>query len=449
MYTELAHQLQIDSRLEILPVHLDRFSNATTYSELVDFLRSHPEKPGVLIFDRVGLGLEAILSHQLYTDPACKMPGTEPAHQWLQAWNTARPMLLLALDTSILTAYTQMQRRPAQALYEPIAIETGRGIGLIEARHLLLAHAQIVDLKSSLPGERSRMSTSPQTFRWADRYQMKPLPRVKIDDNPLITEIPADQTPETVAIPPGGVFNQVRKLEQRLAELQERYHFKDAFFSTVSHELRAPVANMRLAIQLLRLSSQQQKRDHYLNILESECGRARTLIDDLLDLQQLEQSKPVVTRETIVLDEWLPPLVSPFQLRAESRRQSLSLEIAPGLPALVTDRRSLERILVELLNNACKYTPPAGNIAVHWRAVASDNQWPVVELSVRNSGSEIPLQELPHIFDRFYRIPGQDIWQQGGSGLGLALVKKLVEQIGGSIRVESHSGETAFLVSLP
>lgn len=113
------------------------------------------------------------------------------------------------------------------------------------------------------------------------------------------------------------------------------------------------------------------------------------------------------------------------------------------------DRAKLERIVAELLTNACKYTPPEGKIAVAVCATTAAGLVDKVVLTVRNTGIEIPEAQLTRIFEKFYRIPSSDYWMQGGTGLGLALVQKLVEQLGTEIRVESRSMETAFTVELP
>jgi PAS domain S-box-containing protein len=240
------------------------------------------------------------------------------------------------------------------------------------------------------------------------------------------------------------------ELEAQMAELQKLNRMKDDFLSTVSHELRTPMANMKLAIWMLRNSQSYEKRENYLRILEAECARETDLITDLLDMQRLEAGMGTMLSESIALSEWLPCIMESFSVRAQERQQSLTLEVFPDLPPLIADSRSLERILVELLNNACKYTPPGQGIVVRaGRGPRSSAVWPTIELSVCNGGVEIPMKELPRIFEKFYRIPNHDPWQQGGTGLGLALVKKMVEQLGGTISVLSHSGTTTFAVELP
>jgi PAS domain S-box-containing protein len=240
------------------------------------------------------------------------------------------------------------------------------------------------------------------------------------------------------------------ELEAQMAELQKLNRMKDDFLSTVSHELRTPMANMKLAIWMLRNSQSYEKRENYLRILEAECARETDLITDLLDMQRLEAGMGTMLSESIVLSDWLPCVIESFTVRAQERQQSLVLEVLPDLPSLISDSRSLERILMELLNNACKYTPPGQAIMVRaGRGPRSSAVWPTIELSVCNGGVEIPMKELPRIFEKFYRIPNHDPWKQGGTGLGLALVKKMVEQLGGTISVLSHSGTTTFAVELP
>lgn len=110
----------------------------------------------------------------------------------------------------------------------------------------------------------------------------------------------------------------------------------------------------------------------------------------------------------------------------------------------MVDLPSLSRILTELIHNACKYTPPNETITVTACAEAG-----LLYLSVSNSGVEIPDEERPRIFDKFYRIPNSDRWKYGGTGLGLALVKGLTEHLGGSIEVTSTNNLTCFTVRLP
>ncbi len=247
--------------------------------------------------------------------------------------------------------------------------------------------------------------------------------------------------------------------QAQVTELEKLNQLKDDFLSTVSHELRTPVTNMKMAIHMLskalsqdqslfaeltKPEAQRNKIARYFHILLNECERETNLINDLLDLQRLETGVHAIVPTTINLLDWLPQLLGAFEQRTQNRQQYLETDISPSLPLLSCDVPSLGRIMTELLNNACKYTPPQETIKVTAQAHAG-----TIQLSVSNTGIEISPNELSRIFDKFYRIPKADRWQQGGTGLGLALVQKLVTRLGGTIQVESHSGQTCFTVVLP
>lgn len=233
--------------------------------------------------------------------------------------------------------------------------------------------------------------------------------------------------------------------QAQVKELEKLNHLKDDFLSTVSHELRTPMANMKMAIQMLKIAPTLERGQRYLDILQTECNREIELINDLLDLQRLEaDSYPIFLADAIQLQEWLPKILESFHTRTQERQQILQVEIPAELPPLVSNLASLERILAELLNNACKYTPAGERITVTAEAKSGR-----MRLRIRNSGVEIPSPELARIFDKFYRIPSADRWKQGGTGLGLALVQKLTKHLGGVLQVESTAQETTFTVDLP
>lgn len=250
-----------------------------------------------------------------------------------------------------------------------------------------------------------------------------------------------------------------QKQKARIEELEKLNRDKDDFLSLVVHELRSPMAGIRLAIQTLQhflyeerthcgetadFNTHSSKSGVHFQILHDECERAINLINDLLDLQRIEDGSEFLELTTIQLQNFLEEVTEPFQWLAQSRQQSLNIELEPNLPPFVTDSTCLRRILSELLNNACKYTPSAGTITLTALTESS-----ALRLQVSNSGVEIPPHELPRIFDKFYRIPKSDIWKQGGTGLGLAIVRRLVAHLGGEIQVKSATKQTCFTVELP
>lgn len=244
----------------------------------------------------------------------------------------------------------------------------------------------------------------------------------------------------------------------QLQEMKKLDQLKDSFLSTTSHELRSPVANMRMAIRMLNIALAQERSavteviraekmnatDRYLQILSAECEREINLINNLLDLQRLESGEQPLNPEFIQLQEWLPQVVAPFQERARDRQQTLQIKLCSPLPVLRSDMTALERILSELINNACKYTPQNGQIIV---TVQSQGNW--IQIRISNTSSEISTNELDHLFDKFYRIPNSDPWKQGGTGLGLALAQKLLESLGGLITAEWSANKLHLTVQLP
>ncbi|BAB72504.1 ATP-binding protein [Anabaena sp. FACHB-709] len=252
---------------------------------------------------------------------------------------------------------------------------------------------------------------------------------------------------------------QLQSHPAQLKELESLNHLQEEFFSTVSHELRTPLTNMKMAIQMLGITLHREhnlfsattkptnegsKAACYFNILENECDRQINLINNFLELQRLDTNAKPWVLETIHIPQWLWRVVEEFKSRNfDICKQKLHISISPALATLTSNPCSLERILIELLTNACKFSPPEGEITVTAQ-IKSQN----ILLQVINSGVEIPQSELPHIFDKFYRIPSNDPGKQGGTGLGLALVQKLIKQLGGTIEVESGSNRTCFSIQL-
>lgn len=266
--------------------------------------------------------------------------------------------------------------------------------------------------------------------------------------------------------------------QAQVEELERLNRLKDDFLSTVSHELRTPMANIKMATQMLGvilkqvdlLDGDDPKVGRYFQILQAECQREINLINDLLDLSRLDTEQTPPELVTIDLKTWLPAIVQPFVERAENHHQKIVLNGMAHVPLVTMELSSLERILAELLQNACKYTPAGETITIAARlqesfhtkqpkllrgsaqpsvSVSSPSSSHLLQIRVTNSGTEIPPQELSRIFEKFYRIPSSDRWQHGGTGLGLALVKKLAERLGGDVWAESSSGQTRFTLELP
>ncbi|MBD2494136.1 response regulator [Nostoc sp. FACHB-280] len=238
-------------------------------------------------------------------------------------------------------------------------------------------------------------------------------------------------------------------VQAQVEELQKLNQLKDDFLCSISHELRNPIANIQSFIQLLEteltsLNYHNPKILQYLAILHEECQGELQLIQDLLDLQYLNAEFYPLQFTTINLGDWIPYTIEVFIIQSQQQHQNVQIQLPPDLPLLTTDISSLSRILRELVKNACKYTPAGETITI-----TAFHQNDHLHLCVINSGVEIPEAELSRIFDKFYRIPNIGHLTSGGTGLGLALVKKLVEHLGGSIFVKSRPREICFTLVLP
>lgn len=250
-------------------------------------------------------------------------------------------------------------------------------------------------------------------------------------------------------------LRQARLYKASLAQVQELERLsqlKDDFLSTVSHELRSPMASIKMAAKMLsvvlaRVDISGENAgiiQHYLSILDQECARETNLINDLLELSCLDANTHPVEWSTLNLEDWLPHQLDPFRERAASHAQSLTLLLPETLPSIITSPGYLERLFTELLTNACKYTPAGEQITVSITFLP--NTW---QLQVANTGVVIPPEELARVFDKFYRVPNNDPWKHGGTGLGLALSQKVAERLQGSLRAESEQNETRFILELP
>jgi signal transduction histidine kinase len=231
-------------------------------------------------------------------------------------------------------------------------------------------------------------------------------------------------------------------LRSQITHLQADEAMQAEFLRTASHELRAPVANIQCAVTLLKISDSPIDREEYLQILEDECRQEFAIINDLLDFQRLSSQLPAQL-ETQNLKDWLSEVLLPFQHRAEANQQRLQAQVTADCPTLHLDWLSLRRILTELLNNACKYTPAQQLISVKIQVAGTQMQ-----MQVSNSGINLPEAELAKLFLPFYRNVEVDQRQQGGTGLGLAIIKRLVEHLGGEITVTNPENQLTFAVRL-
>ncbi len=237
-----------------------------------------------------------------------------------------------------------------------------------------------------------------------------------------------------------------RALRDRATALGEANRLKDEFLTTLSHELRTPLNAMLGWAQLLReetLDAETTRRG--LDTIERNARAQKTLIEEILDASRMITGKTRLNLKPVRLADVVEQAVEAVRPAAQAKRIDLAVEMR-AQPQIVGDAARLQQVLWNLLSNAVKFTPARGAIRVVTDQVNSK-----VQLVVRDSGTGIGAEFLPHIFERFTQADGTTTRQHGGLGLGLAIVRHLVELHGGEVRAES-AGEgqgATFIVTLP
>ncbi len=234
-------------------------------------------------------------------------------------------------------------------------------------------------------------------------------------------------------------------LNRMIGRLDEAYQLASRFTGDASHELRTPLTIMRGELEALleegRLSEDQAAQVG--SVLE-EAERLTQIVEGLLLISRLEAGEPGLEQEAVDLGELVASTTEQMTLLAEDKGQALHCHTESAVRVRANPVR-LKQVVVNLLDNAIKYTPAAGRIDVR---VAADG--PGALLEIRDNGIGISTEALPHVFERFYRSPQTEARRLGGTGLGLSMVQSIVEIHGGAIAVESSEGRGAtFRVRLP
>jgi two-component system phosphate regulon sensor histidine kinase PhoR len=221
------------------------------------------------------------------------------------------------------------------------------------------------------------------------------------------------------------------------------------FVANVSHELRTPLSVIKGYVETLvdaQDSMPAADRDRFLKTIQRHTERLNSLLEDLLALSRLESAQPGLARERVDLGQLLAASLEDFRARPAAESHRFSLAIDPNTPPVLADPLKLGQVLDNLVSNALKYTPRGSRIDLAARMASTDT----VELAVRDNGPGIPEEDLPHIFERFYRVDKGRSREKGGTGLGLSIVKHIVQLHGGKVWAESRVGAgTTFFFTLP
>lgn len=239
-----------------------------------------------------------------------------------------------------------------------------------------------------------------------------------------------------------------KQVEERTAELRRALRLKNEFLANISHELRTPLNIILNSLMILRekiYGDLTSKQDNTLQVLEKNAHQLLTLIDNTLMFAQLEANRISLHPEPIPLADFCQAQLDLIQNLAAEKQ--IHIDFTLEADTLIADVTHFKQILLHLLTNAVKFTPPKGTVGLTLRRDANKN-W--LELVVWDTGIGIVKENQKHIFDAFVQLDGGLNRQQGGTGLGLSLVKRLVELHHGYIRVESEINQgSRFIVSLP
>lgn len=237
-------------------------------------------------------------------------------------------------------------------------------------------------------------------------------------------------------------------LSARTEALVEADRARRQLLADVSHELNTPVTAMRGYLETLsmpELGLDEATRTRYLAIVGDETARLERLIGDLLDLARLEGGGGALQIEELQVSDLFDRVKARHERAAQTSNVRIEERVAAGAEVVFADRTRIEQAIQNLAANALRYAP-AGS-AVQLEALARDGR---VTLTVTDGGPGIPVEHLPHVFDRFYKVDESRALQMGeaaGSGLGLSIVKAIVERHGARISVNSQPGRTVFTMS--
>jgi len=232
---------------------------------------------------------------------------------------------------------------------------------------------------------------------------------------------------------------------QDLTRIRRLETVRRDFISNISHELRTPLASLQALVDTLRdgaLDDPPAAR-HFLDSIETEVEALTQMVQELLELSRIESGQaPMRLIPTSVADVVFPP-VERLRPQAERAGLSITIDLSPNLPTVLADAERAQQVITNLVHNAIKFTPSGGQVTLSAQPVGEE-----MILSVRDTGVGIPADDLPRIFERFYKADRAR--SGGGTGLGLAIAKHIVQAHGGRIWAESVEGKgSTFYVALP
>lgn len=237
------------------------------------------------------------------------------------------------------------------------------------------------------------------------------------------------------------------ELQQKMENLKQMDRIRTDFVANVSHELKTPLTLIKGYIETLedRAINDKEKAQKFISIIKEHAKRLENIIEDLLSLSELELSKDILNRTEFDLKKLIDEIILSFGYALDAKRQMLSINQEGDNFRLKADRDKIEQVIVNLVDNAIKYTNEAGRINIS--LVEQPNE---VAFTVRDNGIGIPKEDIDRVFERFYRVDKARSRELGGTGLGLGIAKYIVLAHKGSISIESEIKKgTKIIVRLP
>lgn len=234
---------------------------------------------------------------------------------------------------------------------------------------------------------------------------------------------------------------------QDITQQQKLDESRRAFVADVSHELRTPLTNIKSYSETLLENDidDRETQRSFLEVIESEADRMTRLVKDLLVLSQLDHSKSALKLEPVDIEKLVISVIKKMEIEAKNHKLTMTYVTGSPTTEIMVTRDRLEQVFINIISNAIKYTPEGGSITV-----ICGQQEDHVYVKVTDNGIGIPEQDLPMIFERFYRVDKARSREQGGTGLGLAIAKEIVEAHHGKISIDSVYGSgTTVTIRLP